>query len=530
VSALGLALAVVFAGDPATATSTATSDPIAIATTSAPSPQPSPPASAGGEGEPATATTTVAPEPSAATTTTGLEPSLAITTAKPAAPRGPRRVGGFLPPPVLQPGGAPRRVVLLLPDGAPGKDAAGYAQALADDGALVAILDTRGWLEVRAKAPRCAYPAGDLEVLAQQIEKERGLDAYQRPTVVGIGQGALVAWAAVAQAPAGTFAGGVALAPCPEKPLAVKLCAGSGPKPRRLTGGDLPALSRAPAPLEVIGDPQHRACPAESAARLARDLGAPFSQVERPGSTLVLDADPAVATALRAAVGRLPSTEPAAATPPAASPGAEDLSDLPLVEVPATGGDPRLAILITGDGGWVGIDKALASAFAGAGVATVGLDALKYFWKRRTPDETARAIARVARHYGAAWKRPEVILVGYSRGADLAPFVAARLGPAEGVKLALVALLGPGTFAEFEVHAIDIFSSVRRDAALPTEDALRATAGRTRFLCVRGADEKDSLCPHVEDLPWVRQVVLSGGHHFDGDYQGIAKIVLEASR
>ncbi len=234
-----------------------------------------------------------------------------------------------------------------------------------------------------------------------------------------------------------------------------------------------------------------------------------------------------MSAALRAAVGRLPSTEPAAALP--APSGPESVTDLPIVEVPAAGTDPRLAILITGDGGWVGIDKSLASAFAEAGVATVGLDALKYFWKKRTPDETAQAIARIARHYSAAWKRPEVILVGYSRGADLAPFIAARIGPAERVKLALVALLGPGTFAEFEVHAIDIFSSVRRDSALPTEDALRATAGRTRVLCVRGSDEKDSLCPHVEDLPWVRQVVLSGGHHFDGDYQGIARLVLEAS-
>jgi type IV secretory pathway VirJ component len=122
-----------------------------------------------------------------------------------------------------------------------------------------------------------------------------------------------------------------------------------------------------------------------------------------------------------------------------------------------------------------------------------------------------------------------VLLVGYSRGADLAPFIAARLGPAERERLRLVALLGPGTFAEFEVHAIDIFSNVRRDSALSTEDPLRATAGRTRFLCVRGADEKDSLCPHVEDLPWVKQVLLPGGHHFDGDYHGLAKLVLDAA-
>jgi type IV secretory pathway VirJ component len=123
-----------------------------------------------------------------------------------------------------------------------------------------------------------------------------------------------------------------------------------------------------------------------------------------------------------------------------------------------------------------------------------------------------------------------VILVGYSRGADIVPFVAARLAPAERERLRLVAMLGPGTFAEFEVHAIDLFSSMHRDAALPTEDAVRATAGRTRMLCVRGADEKDSLCPQLEDLPWVKQVLLRGGHHFDGGYKELAATVLEAAR
>jgi type IV secretory pathway VirJ component len=451
-------------------------------------------------------------------TSTAATPTATATSTK--APTKVRTIGGFPRPAVLAPEGSPKRVVLLLP-GALGKDALAYAETLAGDGALVAVLDTRAWLAARAGA-RCAYPAGDLEVLAQQLQKERNLDAYQRPIVVGLDEGALVAWAAVAQAPPGTFAAGVAVAPCPERPLPVKLCAGSGPRVRHLPGGDLPALARSPAPFEVIADASGK-CPAEAAAALAGELGARLGAVERPPAGAPAG-DP-VAGALRAALDRL-----SAAAPPPPPPGPEGVADLPVVEVPASGSDPRLAILITGDGGWVGIDKALASAFAEAGVSTVGLDALRYFWKRRTPEETAQAVARIARHYGAAWGRREVILVGYSRGADLAPFVAARLAPADRERLRLVALLGPGTFAEFEVHAIDIFSSVRRDAALPTEDAVRATAGHTRMLCVRGADEQDSLCPHLEDLPWVRQLVLAGGHHFDGDYQGIAKAVLDAAR
>jgi len=93
----------------------------------------------------------------------------------------------------------------------------------------------------------------------------------------------------------------------------------------------------------------------------------------------------------------------------------------------------------------------------------------------------------------------------------------------------LVAMLGPGTFAEFEVHAIDLFSSRRRAAALPTEPAVRSTGGAFRVLCVHGSEERDSLCPRIAELPFVKDVLVPGGHHFDGGYRELARIVLDAA-
>jgi type IV secretory pathway VirJ component len=227
------------------------------------------------------------------------------------------------------------------------------------------------------------------------------------------------------------------------------------------------------------------------------------------------------------ALGALLAAVPAAAAAQAEpSPG---VADLPLVEVRAGGDDPRLAILLTGDGGWVGLDRALAAELAEAGVATVGLDSLRYFWKRRTPDETARDVARIVAHYGAAWRRTEVVLVGYSRGADIVPFLVPRLPPDARARLRLVAMLGPGTFAEFEVHAVDLLAPVRRPASLPTEDAVRATEGAVPMLCVHGTDEGDSLCPRLADLPWVKLAALPGGHHFGRRYREVARLVLDAT-
>jgi len=451
--------------------------------------------------------------------------------ASPAARDAPGAVeaAGFGKVAIHAPSGPPARVVLLL-SGAGGLDPAtgDLAAALAAGGALVAAVDTPAYLAARP-AGRCAYPAGDLEELAQRVEKLRGLDAYERPALVGHSRGAALAWAALANGPAGTFAGAVAIGPCPDRPLPVRLCAPHGQPPRALPGGALPALAPPPGPFEIVSGAEDATCPPAAAAGLARALGARFTSVAGAGHAL----SPALGAAALEALARI-APPPAPPAPPAARAaaapaGAAPIADLPVVEVPAARPGRRLVLLLTGDGGWVGIDKALAAEFAAAGVAVVGLDSLRYFWRRRTPEETARDAARILAHYRTAWGRDEVLLVGYSRGADIVPIVAGRLPPEERARVRLVAMLGPGTFAELEVHAIDLFSARRRASALSTEEAVRATGGAVPMLCVHGSEEHDSLCPLLADLPWVSPLLLTGGHHFDGGYAELARKVLAAA-
>ena len=56
-----------------------------------------------------------------------------------------------------------------------------------------------------------------------------------------------------------------------------------------------------------------------------------------------------------------------------------DLADLPLIEIPgAPGRDERLAVILTGDGGWADIDKSIGEALAARGVADLQQYARKY--------------------------------------------------------------------------------------------------------------------------------------------------------
>jgi hypothetical protein len=63
---------------------------------------------------------------------------------------------------------------------------------------------------------------------------------------------------------------------------------------------------------------------------------------------------------------------------------------------------------------------------------------------------------------------------------------------------------------------------------LPTDPGAGAAHGSSHALR-HGSHEKDTLCP---DLPQgvVDAVRLEGGHHFDGDYRGLGRLILEKAR
>lgn len=188
----------------------------------------------------------------------------------------------------------------------------------------------------------------------------------------------------------------------------------------------------------------------------------------------------------------------------------------------------RFAILATGDGGWAELDRELARRLEAADVPVVGWNSRAYYWTRRTPDEAAADLGRLITRFRTEWQRPEVLLVGFSRGADVLPFLASRLGSEHRDSIRGVALLGPADVVDFKFHLTDYV----RDSAPATALPVPPEIGRLRGLpvLVVYGEKDDSSCGPTLPRDVGRVVSVPGDHHFNRDYDRLARLILELGR
>lgn len=205
----------------------------------------------------------------------------------------------------------------------------------------------------------------------------------------------------------------------------------------------------------------------------------------------------------------------------------DDLKDLPLIEVPPTPpATDWMAIHLTGDGGWGVTDNGIARDLADHGIPVLGLNSQKYFWRKRSPEEAARDFQRILEHYTAAWARKKVIVVGYSLGADVLPFMINRLPEEDRSAIRLLVLLGPSPRVDFKVHVQDIItgsSSVKGGA--PVLPELKKLQGM-RILCFYSEGDRDSIAPQLAS-DFVKVIQLKGGHRIRGNFGPVVEGILE---
>jgi type IV secretory pathway VirJ component len=402
-------------------------------------------------------------------------------------------------------------VFLLSPETGVGREERAAAVALNQLGAVVAVVDTRIYLErvggTRGPGERdtCLDVPGAFLWTSHFLQKEMELPVYRPPYLVGRGAGGALAYVALAQSRPGALAGGVSVDLRPTLPIRRPLC---GIRATATRHGWRLGVYRLGGQWRVAGT---RAISAD----LLRWYRAAAARNARPA----VDPPP-------------PRSYPVlleAVLPPLmeqAEEGRDEAAErMPVVEVEEHSPRGVLAVIYSGDGGWRDIDKSIGTALAQGGLAVVGVDVLSYFWSKRSPDEVGRDTAGMLRYYMAAWRQRRAALVGYSFGAEILPFVYNRLPPDLQKDVVLLSLLAPSRTTGFEVNIADwLGAGPGGDALLVAPELTRVPGAKVQ--CFYGEEEADdSLCtdPAARGVEVVRR---PGSHHFDGDYAALGAMVL----
>lgn len=424
---------------------------------------------------------------------------------------------------LYHPKGLPTSVALFVSgDGGWNHSVLNMAKDIADQGALVLGIDARHYgYSLSKKSGACLYPAADFEELSLFIQKKYKFANYYKPVLIGYSYGAVLVYGILAQAPANTFKGAIALGFSPDINLKKPLCKGTGLSQHVIKPGIsyyLEKTSKLTAPFIVLNGTKDLTCPYAATAAFIKDM--PMAELIKldnvgHGFSILNNWLPK----FNAAYKKITDASSFVAQ--------KIVSNMPVALIQSnTVNNLPMVFMISGDGGWTSFDQSLATALAAKGLTVIGLDAQKYFWNSRTPMATTADVIKVIEQYSAQTGKQKFVLAGYSFGASVVPFIASRIPESLKPNLAGIVSLSPDEFADFEIHIADMLDLGDADEQYNVIAEFKKI-NQEHPICFFGVEEAADVRNKFL-AKGIKVQTLPGSHHYNEDYAGISKAILLA--
>jgi len=198
-------------------------------------------------------------------------------------------------------------------------------------------------------------------------------------------------------------------------------------------------------------------------------------------------------------------------------------TSLPLSLYASTDTTKPLIFYISGDGGFNKFSTSFMQSLNKEGYAVIGLDAKDYFWNKKKPQEAATAIEEVLNGSNKEWKKKNIVLIGYSFGADVSPFMLTHFSAALSNRINHLILLSPSAKTDFEIHVLQMLGW-GKDAGESVPAEINKILKPVTIIV--GDDENEF--PFDQVTIKNKQIVkMPGGHHYDGDVDALCKQVIQ---
>lgn len=377
--------------------------------------------------------------------------------------------------------GGKRGVVLFLSSNKNNSSALLIAKFISLSGKIVAVVNIDYLLEQAKKQHvACINHVTLLDVYSQFLQQQFQFSSFSKPWLMGLGEGAAYAKLISKQASAGIFTGAIAWI---EKDTVIKL------------------------PAVLCGD---------------TGSNNQLTLLEIQASQIILDKkqwlDQSSSIGSWVHFSTLFFREKGNSTVSA-------ITNLPLIELPATSqlSPDYVTVIMSGDGGWANIDKDIANELNSQGMAVLGWNSLRYFWQAKEPNVMATDLSTVMSYYQKKWQKSKVLLIGFSLGADVMPFMFNALPIQQKSNVIGMVLLSPSHSVDFQFHISDwVGSNAGEEHLLKPEIEKMQTLP---IVCIYGKEDEDTVCPSLQNNKLLSIKVLPGDHHFNGDYQAVIQLI-----
>jgi type IV secretory pathway VirJ component len=125
--------------------------------------------------------------------------------------------------------------------------------------------------------------------------------------------------------------------------------------------------------------------------------------------------------------------------------------------------------------------------------------------------------------YQLKFNRKKIILIGYSFGGDVMPFVYNLLPAVVSAQVVNINLLSPSPYTDFEIHVLGMMG-VGSSGGKSVVAAINKISTKPITLLF-GDDENDFPVNQLVIKNYVN-VRLEGGHHYDGDEAKVCNSIL----
>ena len=271
---------------------------------------------------------------------------------------------------------------------------------LVNEGAMLVGINISMYLSNKMKQhEKCYYPAGDFEALSLYLQKKYKFRNYLKPILMGYSSGATLVYGILAQAPANTFKGAIAMGFCPDIATVHPLCTTNQLKQHALKSGSpiwyLEPSEKLTAPFIAINGTDDKVCTYKTTEEFMSKINnGEFIAIPKGGHGMSVQKNylPHLMYAYNK-VKKSPSYSEIVTAKNqllTLQHSGKLTTDLPLITFPVNKIDSLpLLVFISGDGGWTSFDEGVAEHLVETGIPVIGLDSQKYFWESRTPGETA---------------------------------------------------------------------------------------------------------------------------------------------